>query len=285
MVLIGVDAQPDGTVGRRRFWRGSFLFEPSGDKTGAGFKAFRPLRVDRRSGAAEPLSNAALARSRQFARYSREQARGSKDDFYERLEALINPRPLDPRLRLESLVEALHEAVRRRVTSVQNGVAYMESHGWATVAMPRGAAIFQTAGPWEDFSTPSRDMRLLISIDTVLAFPDSVARRPARFGLSPAEAPAARAALRERLWAELARRTITYTRSDGSEQSLTLGDVVGRSSGFEMAYNPNDCVELRWAAPEGSTERQSCAHHAPAAQLRRMERLRAWFHSRSRPPR
>ncbi|MGB5264968.1 MAG: NlpC/P60 family protein, partial [Polyangiales bacterium] len=43
-VLIGADAQPDGTVGRRRFWRGSFLFTPKTDLVGAGFKAWRPVR-------------------------------------------------------------------------------------------------------------------------------------------------------------------------------------------------------------------------------------------------
>ncbi|NNE20878.1 MAG: hypothetical protein HKN10_20605, partial [Myxococcales bacterium] len=43
-VLIGADAQPDGTVGRRRFWRGSFLFTPNTDRVGAGFKGWRPIR-------------------------------------------------------------------------------------------------------------------------------------------------------------------------------------------------------------------------------------------------
>ncbi len=43
-VLIGADAQPDGTVGRRRFWRGSFLFTPKTDLVGAGFKGWRPVR-------------------------------------------------------------------------------------------------------------------------------------------------------------------------------------------------------------------------------------------------
>jgi hypothetical protein len=44
--------------------------------------------------------------------------------------------------------------------------------------MPDGAAIFETSGGWEDFSTPSRDLRLLIAIDVVQNFPDRVARRP-----------------------------------------------------------------------------------------------------------
>ncbi len=45
-VLIAADAQPDGTVGRRRFWRGSFLFTPNTELVGAGFKAWRPVQYD-----------------------------------------------------------------------------------------------------------------------------------------------------------------------------------------------------------------------------------------------
>ncbi len=44
--------------------------------------------------------------------------------------------------------------------------------------MPDGAAIFETTGAWEDFATPSRDLRLLIAIDVVRGYPDRVARRP-----------------------------------------------------------------------------------------------------------
>ena len=49
--------------------------------------------------------------------------------------------------------------------------------------MPDGAAIFETTGAWEDFSTPSRDLRLLIAIDVVRGFPDRVARRPERYAM------------------------------------------------------------------------------------------------------
>ena len=48
--------------------------------------------------------------------------------------------------------------------------------------MPDGAAIFETSGAWEDFSTPSRDLRLLIAIDVVQDFPDRVAR-PERYAM------------------------------------------------------------------------------------------------------
>ena len=79
---------------------------------------------------------------------------------------------------MESIV-ALEEQVKTRVTSVENGRKYQNS-GKGEASMPDGAAIFETTGAWEDFATPSRDLRLLIAIDVVSGFPDRVARRPER---------------------------------------------------------------------------------------------------------
>jgi hypothetical protein len=50
-----------------------------------------------------------------------------------------------------------------------------------------------------------------------------------------------------------------------------------------MAYNPNDCVELRWAAPAGSDEASTCKRHAPAAQRAKMTAYRNWFRERHWP--
>lgn len=91
--------------------------------------------------------------------------------------------------------------------------------------------------------------------------------------------------LRRELEKELGTRRVTYTRTDGSSFSLSLADVASRSAALEMAYNPNDCVEARWGAPQGSDEARTCTAHAPTDQLQRMESYRAWFHERKRPPR
>ena len=77
----------------------------------------------------------------------------------------------------------------------------------------------------------------------------------------------------------------TDQRSDGSEATLTLADLLGRADGLEVAYNPNDCVEVRWGAPPSSNEASTCRRHAPADQVARMEEYRVWFHERRRPPR
>ena len=42
-VFLAVDGQPDGTVARKRFWRGNFLFAQDPALGGPGFKRFRPI--------------------------------------------------------------------------------------------------------------------------------------------------------------------------------------------------------------------------------------------------
>ncbi len=282
--LIAADAQPDGTVGRRRFWRGSFLFTPDTKDVGAGFKAFRPVVVDR-EGEITTMTNADLKGKDGLAPFSRQQYQGSKDDFYAAVEALVNPRPLDPLAKQTSLVDALNEAVARRVNSVDNGVEFMNGRSWRPIDMPSGYSVFETKGPWEDFSTPARDMRLLISIDTVLGLVEIIRKSPERFGLNPASAEtmvAKVAAHRDRL---LADRRFEYTRSNGQKHGMTLAKLIERRERFEMSYNPNDCVEQRWGGREGDPEFATCGRHAPAAQTKKMGRYRPWFQRRQRPPR
>jgi hypothetical protein len=303
-VLVGADAQPDGTVGRRRFWRGSFLFTPRTDLVGAGFKAWRPVwyrPVEAATAGQNPAGSEAPSPNTPdeptspwrtttneelhggSRAWSSVQYRGSADDFYSTMEALINPRPLDPIKRQISLVDALEESVGRRLSSVQNGEDFVKATGETPIDMPHGSALFLTTGPWEDYSTPSRDMRLLISIDAVLSFSDSVSAHPDRFGVLETEREEAAQRVRRTLDEELRRRSFEYTRSDGSSWTLTLADVVERANAMEMAYNPNDCVEIRWGAPEGSEERATCNRRAPQEQQERMKRYRTWFAKRERP--
>ena len=52
-----------------------------------------------------------------------------------------------------------------------------------------------------------------------------------------------------------------------------------------MAYNVNDCVELRWGAPDESEEASTCKRRASGGQREKMTEYRAWFNERRRPPR
>lgn len=281
-LLLAVDAQPDNTIGRKRFWEGTFLFSSEVPGAGAGFKAFRPLLG---GGRPRPASNGTLRDSAGFMPYSSEQGRLAADDFYARMGSLINPAGLEPDRAYEATLAALMEQLETRVTSVENGEAFMRSHPGTVIAMPRGSAIFETIGPWEDYSTPSRDMRLLIAMKVLEGLPERILRYPELFvlgGETPSGATARIARLHDR---RLGERSIAYTRSDGSPWRLSLSDIYHRRSALEMGYNPNDCVELRWGAAIGTAEADTCKRHAPRDQRARMEEYRQWFRDTRRPPR
>ncbi len=180
-VILAVDGQPDGTVARKRFWRGNFLFAQDPALGSPGFKNFRPI-VAVRSGGLRRLDNDEIARNPQYANFSLDQSKLGIEDFYDRMDDVMSPAPLDPLQAMKEAITSLEEQVKTRVTSVENGRKYQVGGG-AEVSMPDGASIFETTGAWEDFATPSRDLRLLIAIDVVRGFPDRVARRPERYAM------------------------------------------------------------------------------------------------------
>lgn len=282
-VLLAADAQPDGTVAIKRFWRGNFLFAQD-HTAGPGFKRFRPI-VRERNGTLRRLKNSEIASNPQYGNYSSEPSKLSVDAFYDRMDDVMSPAPLDPMRAMKEAITALDEQAQARVTSVENGRKFLDS-GRGVGAMPDGASIFETSGAWEDFATPSRDLRMLIAIDVVRGFPDQVARRPERYAMPAGKSVAeVKAELQGALASELASRKFTYTRSDGSPWTLTVKQVVDRAPELEMAYNLNDCVELRWGAAPNSDEASTCKRHAPEAQRAKMTKYRPWFHERRRPAR
>jgi hypothetical protein len=281
-VFLAVDAEPDGTVTRKRFWRGNFLFVHDPALGSPGFKRFRPIVRDK-TGALRRLTNAEIAKDPQYGDFSLEQSKLGVEDFYDRMDDVMSPEPLDPLRAMKDAITSLEEQVNTRVTSVENGRKFQAS-GHGDADMPNGPSIFETNGPWEDFSTPARDFRLLIAVDVVRGFPDHVARRADRYAIPQGKSVAdVKAELQGVLASELAARKFTYTRSDGSAWTLSLKDVIDRAADLEMAYNPNDCVELRWGAPQGSDEASTCKRHAPAAQRAKMTEYRSWFRERHWP--
>lgn len=282
-MLLAVDAQPDDTVSRKRFWEGTFLFAPTAG-AGPGFKAFRPL-VRGAAGTLRPAGNAELRLGAGVARFDLRQQELSAEAFYARMAALIDPAGLTPEGAYEAMLEALVEQLGARLRSVDNGDQWVRSHPGVVVRMPAGAAIFETTGPWEDYATPSRDLRLLIAMRVLLGLPARIERYPELFrleGRTPAEARAAVEALHATRARE---RTITYTRSDGSPWTLSIAELLARRDRLEVAYHPNDCVEVRWGAGEETPEYATCRRRAPAADRARMEAQRAWFREGRRPPR
>jgi len=296
-ILLAVDGQPDGSVGRKRFWEGTFLYANDVAGAGPGWKHFRPL-VKGGDGKLTQMSNAALRKGHgdgdkgdgdkndgRFAAFSMEQAELGRDAFYARMGKLINPKGLDATTAYNETLDALVEQLQTRVGSVDNGEKYMRENSNPVVAMPEGAKIFETIGAWEDYATPSRDMRLLIAIHVLETLPERIVAHPELFNLGGRKPDVVRAEI-EKLHATRAReRSIQYQRSDGSPFKVTVADIIARKAGFEVAYNPNDCVETRWAAPAGSPEASTCKRHVPDDQKAKMAEYRSWFHDTRRPAR
>lgn len=282
--LLAVDAQPDKTIAVKRFWKGNFLFNTNGVVGEPGFKAFRPIAFE--NGRMSLMRNEAMKAVSGFASFSLQQKKMEDDTFYHAMEKLINPEPLDTEDALADLIRALHEQLLVRVKSVATGEAYMQSHPGTVIPMPSNAnGIFLAGGQWENFSTPNRDLRLLIAIDAILDFPERVAASPQDFKiskLSPSED--LKNDLKSYLNKKISKLTVSYTRSDGSSQELTIAEIISRKEAFEMAYNPNDGVEIRWGAPENSRERSTCRRHAPSNQQKTMQGVRKWFNQRLHPP-
>lgn len=283
-VFLAVDGQPDGTIARKRFWRGNFLFAQNTALGGPGFKRFRPIVADK-NGTLRRLTNNEIKANTHYADFSLDQSQLSVEDFYDRMDDVMSPSPLDPLRAMKEAITSLEEQVKTRVTSVENGRKY-QTGGGAEVAMPDGASIFETTGAWEDFATPSRDLRLLIAIDVVRGFPDRVARRPERYAMPQNKSVAnVKTELETVLSSDLTERKFSYTRSDGSEWTLSVKDVLDRMASLEMAYNVNDCVELRWGAADKSDEATTCKRRASDKQRSKMTEYREWFQERRRPPR
>jgi hypothetical protein len=281
-VFLAVDAEPDGSITRKRFWRGNFLFVHEPALGTPGFKHFRPI-LRENGGPLRRLSNAEIAKNPQYADFSPQQSQMTAEDFYDRMDDVMSPEPLDPGRAMSDAITSLSEQIKTRVTAVENGRKYQAKTAGDT-SMPDGPSIFETTGAWEDYSTPARDLRLLIAIDVVRTFPDRFARRSDRYAIPPGKSVAdMKAELQGVLNSELASRKVTYTRSDGSPWTLSVKDVVDRATDFEMAYNPNDCAELRWAAPDNSEEASTCKRHAPQAQRAKMSGYRGWFRDRHWP--
>ena len=218
---------------------------------------------------------------------SRDAAKLDLEGFYDKMEDVLSPQPLDPQRAMLETISALEEQVRTRVKSVDNGRKWLDDGEGARV---------DARGPGD-----LRDERRLGGLLHAVARSAHPHRDRRRAGLPGARRPAARALRdarrphRRRRWRasssasstrELESRSVEYTRTDGTAVQADARRGPRRAAtALEMAYNPNDCVESRWGAPAGSAELATCRAHAPAEQRSRMESYRAWFHERRRPPR
>jgi hypothetical protein len=292
-LLLAVDGQPDTSIGRKRFWEGTFLFTNDTKSAGPGWKAFRPVVAGAQGGATRgaplAMSNRALsvagAGDSGHAVFSDEQAHLTADAFYAHMATIINPAGLDAAQAYGETLDALVEQMQVRVGSVDNGEKYMRENKNPIVPMPEGAKIFETTGAWEDYATPSRDMRLIIAMNVLAGLPERIVRHPELYVLGGRRPEDLRAEVQKLHERRIGERGVEYHRSDGTPFKISVADLLARKAALEMAYNPNDCVETRWGAKEGTPEHAPCQRHAPDDQRARMAEYRTWFRDAKRPPR
>ena len=278
--LLAVDAQPDNSVTRKQVWEGTALFANT-TNAGAGFKVFRPIVSA--SGKLKALTNIELINQTDFAPFSREQDNLSPNDFYAALAKLINPSGLDPVQAYEVALTALVEQIGTRINSVDTGESHFRKNPRNIIPMPSGAAIFQTVGAWEDYATPSRDMRLIIAIDVLEKLPQKIVTHPELFLLQDKNPEEIKYDIEQHHLRRVQELHITYKRSNGSSWTLSVADILHRKPQYEVAYNPNDCVEIRWGAYPDTDEYATCRRRAPSEQRAKMEQYRAWFREMRRP--
>jgi len=139
-VFLAVDAEPDGSITRKRFWRGNFLFVHDPGLGTSGFKHFRPVIRDK-NGALRRLTNGEIEKNPGYGDFSLDESQMSAEDFYDRMDDVMSPEPLDPVKAMTDAIASLNEQVKTRVTSIENGRKYQEKAP-GDMSMPDGPSIF-----------------------------------------------------------------------------------------------------------------------------------------------
>ncbi len=117
-VFLAVDAEPDGSITRKRFWRGNFLFVHDPALGSPGFKHFRPIVRDK-NGPLRRLANTEITKNPSYGDFSLDQSQMSAEDFYDRMDDVMSPELLDPVKAMTDAIASLNEQVKTRVTSAR----------------------------------------------------------------------------------------------------------------------------------------------------------------------
>lgn len=165
---------------------------------------------------------------------------------------------------MEAYAGEILDAYRIRRQFVEDAWRNVRANGWITYPEElSNENIFQAAGRWETWSSPSSDVDRRNKYFYLADWLDFAIRQ---YGLVPefidleglegyaiesqADLAAALLAEKKRIFAE---HSMTYTNSAGDPVSLTLLDIEKRL--YDLSFDPNHPPELRWGAPEGSEER------------------------------
>ena len=117
-LFLAVDG-PTGWHGRAQAVLARQFFVCTGSALGSpGFKRFRPI-VREKNGNLRWLSNEEIVNNADYGDYSPEQSTLQVEDFYDRMDDVMSPSPLDPVRALKEAITALEEQVKARVNGPQ----------------------------------------------------------------------------------------------------------------------------------------------------------------------
>lgn len=230
-----LDAHPDQSVTRISF--GPKLQVRSRTFSG-GFRGIRPAEVI--NGQAVFVSD----NSRVFG-YGLEQYEFK--EYYTTVANRLTHIVIDPLFALEKYIrEDTFQEVLDRRDSVDRAWAVGKRRPIQMV----GGNIYDDSGDWEDYSSPSRDLRLRLSMlhipELIASYVRMLRDEPDRLDTqyrTPEELGMALLKLKEDMFHGL---TFSYTNSQGDPVKLSLADVEQRL--FDLSFDPNHAPELRWGA-------------------------------------
>jgi hypothetical protein len=281
--ILFIDAHPDNSLTRGTYGR---KFVRSSPGMGAGFKNWRPLRLEGASRTpAGPLVGGRIvfAKNAELADFSVEQffgnvARpedrqwasgafmlaGQPVDYYDYVRAMLGGGSLayEPLAELRNMMRANCEDIRYREEAVNIAIQNRIHLKPQPPRLPPN--IYGTEGEWEEFSTPSRDARLKVSFKELR---DQVQRFVEWHGAGDRRVHYQGANLALDLLTtydlEANACIVTYLRTNGTPVQLGYEEVRRRM--FLMSFDPYHCIERRWGATQPA-ELASCGDDAVKAE-------------------
>lgn len=263
--VLVIASHPDRSVTRTTYGANFLRSKPD---LGAGLKGWRPIRLEGARRAADGSfvgGKIRAAKNSEIPDYSMEQFVGNRPnpsgdwqygdfvvggravnyyDFVRR--SLAHPdfayNPIDE---LRHGMQTICGAARDRKVAVERAVAAGFPKQPHPDRMPPN--IYGTYGPWEGYSTPSRDARLKVSfIDLKRTIKELVDH----FNAGDKSVRYDGADLPRELWDAYQQEkdgcTFTYWRSDDSRLRMNLGHVQDRL--WDLSFDPYHCPERRWGA-------------------------------------
>jgi hypothetical protein len=272
-----LDAHPDNSLTRGLY---DLRFVRASPPMGAGFKNWRPLRLvnyTRRADGALSGGRMVLSANAAIADYSEEQyfgngphpwdnskwamggfrLNGELMNYYDFVRAKLGGGTLqfNPVKEVADMIDSNCADLHYRADAVNVAIAAGIQNREQPGRLPFN--IYGTDGDWEIYSTPSRDARLKTAFkelrDQTQRFVEMYER-----GGDPHLVYTGSDLVGDLIatyQAHAARCSISYSKSDGTQVSLTY--EAARQRLFLMSFDPYHCIEHRWGAVD-PTELGSC---------------------------